>query len=463
MSEFDVIVIGGGPGGYVAAIRCAQNGLKTACVESKDLLGGTCLNCGCIPSKSLLHSTELYQKLTHEGQAMGISSKSTTFDLSQAMKHKTATLNQLGKGIAFLFRKNKVTHYQGKGRLVDTTHVEIQGKETQTIQGKTIILAMGSEPIPLPFLPFDEKNIVSSTGALSLASPPKKMVVIGAGVIGVELASVYQRIGSEVTVVEFLSSVCSTMDETLSSQLEKTLTKQGVKFLLSSKVTEAKQKGSHTTLLIEKEGKTSELVADTVLVAVGRRPYSEGAGLETLEIAKDKRGFIIVNERFQTTQPNIYAIGDLIDGPMLAHKASEEGLVVADHLAGKHNKINYALIPNVIYTSPEVASVGLTEKEAKENGLDIAVSSFPFQANSRAVVMGEAEGLVKIIAEKKTERLLGFHIIGPSASELISIGTMALKKGSKASDVAHTCIAHPTLSEAIHESSLGLFSKTIHF
>ena len=242
MSEFDVIVIGGGPGGYVAAIRCAQNGLKTACVESKDLLGGTCLNCGCIPSKSLLHSTELYQKLTHEGQAMGISSKSSTFDLSQAMKHKTATLTQLGKGIAFLFRKNKVTHYQGKGRLVDTTHVEIQGKETQTIQGKTIILAMGSEPIPLSFLPFDEKNIVSSTGALSLASPPKKMIVIGAGVIGVELASVYQRIGSEVTVVEFLSSVCSTMDETLSSQLEKTLTKQGIKFLLSSKVTKQNKK-----------------------------------------------------------------------------------------------------------------------------------------------------------------------------------------------------------------------------
>lgn len=453
--SFDVVVIGSGPGGYVAAIRAAQLGLKTACIE-KGPLGGTCLNIGCIPSKSLLYSSELFYKLKHEIQEHGISAQNPTFDFDKMMQRKQKIVIGFNQGIDFLFKKNKITSYSGTGRLVSPTEIEVNG---QKIQAKNIILATGSEPISLPFLPIDEKQIVSSTGALSLDEVPKKLVVIGAGVIGVELGSVYSRLGSEVTFIEFLPKICPTVDETLSKAFQQILEKQGMRFHLSSKVTSAKKTPQGITLTVDPLG---EIHCDIALCCIGRKAYTKDLGLSHAGITLTDRGLIPINGRFQTTTPNIYAIGDVIDGPMLAHKASEEGIAVAEIIAGENPSINYMAIPNVIYTEPELAAVGLTEEEAKGMGLSVKTGSFPFKTNSRAKCTGETEGLVKIVADATTDRVLGVHILGAHASEMIGEGVVAIEEGMTCLELAYCSHAHPTLTESIKEAALAVHGRAIH-
>lgn len=434
---FDVVVIGSGPGGYVAAIRAAQLGLKTACIEKNKTLGGTCLNVGCIPSKVLLHDSE------------------ESSDFAKMMERKTKVVSGFTSGIGSLFQKNKVEWIQGTGSLTTPHTIDVGGK---SIEAKQIILATGSEPIALPFLPFDEKKILSSTGALALTSVPKKMVVVGAGVIGVELGSVYQRLGTDVVFIEFFDRICPAFDHSLSKALLKSLKSQGMIFHLSHKV----MKAQGTTLHCQGPAGEVEFTGDVVLVAVGRRPYSGGLGLEKVGIQKDSKGFVIIDASFRTSQPHIFAIGDLVEGPMLAHKASEEGIAVAELIAGHRPMVNYMAIPNVIYTHPEVASVGLTEEEVKEKKLSYKVSQFPFKANSRARCVNDEEGFIKMIAEQKTHRILGVHIIGPSASELIAQAALAIQFKATADQLAETCFAHPTLSEALKEATLGLFKAPIH-
>lgn len=434
---YDLLVIGAGPGGYVAAIRAAQLGLKVACVEKRKTLGGTCLNVGCIPSKVLLHDSEVKR----EFQAM--------------MERKNQVVSGFTSGIEGLFQKNKIDWIRGTARLKTSESVEVDGK---TIQAKHMILATGSEPVSLPFLPFDEKKILSSTGALNLPAAPKKMLVVGAGVIGVELGSVYQRMGTEVVFVEFLDRICPAFDSSLSKALLKSLSAQGMVFHLSHKVVKAEG----TTLFVQGPEKEMTLSADVVLVAVGRRPFSENLGLEDLGMKKDPKGFLEIDASFRTNIPNIFAIGDLVDGPMLAHKASEEGVAVAELIAGLSPRINYMTIPNVAYTHPEVAAVGLTEEEIKERKISYKSSQFPFKANSRARCIDDAEGFIKIFAESQTKRILGVHIIGPNASELIAEATLAMQLKATADQLADTCFAHPTLSEALKEASLGLFKAPIH-
>lgn len=432
-----MVVIGSGPGGYVAAIRAAQLGLKTACIEKNETLGGTCLNVGCIPSKVLLHDSE------HSS------------DFAKMMQRKGEVVLGFTQGVEFLFKKNKIDRIQGKGTLKTPNTLSVNG---QNIEAKNIILATGSEAVPLPFLPFDEKKILSSTGALALKEVPKKMLIVGAGIIGVELGSVYQRLGSKVIFVEFLDRICAGFDSALSKALLKSLTQQGMTFHLSHKVIKAEG----TTLTVQGQSNEMELQADIVLVAVGRRPFSEGLGLDALGIQKDSKGFVQIDGAFRTSQPNIFAIGDLVDGPMLAHKASEEGVAVAEFIAGHASTIDYAYIPNVAYTHPEVAAVGLTEEEVKARGLTYKVSQFPFKANSRARCIDDTEGFVKIIAEEKSRRIIGVHMIGPNASELIAEAAIAMKLKATADALADTCFAHPTLSEALKEASLGLFKAPIH-
>lgn len=452
--SYDVIVIGSGPGGYVAAIRCAQLGLKTACVE-KGPLGGTCLNIGCIPSKALLHSSELFYKLSHEMPEHGIKADNPSFDFDKMMKRKDGIVFGFNQGIAALFKKNKIDHLQGTGSLKDPQTVLVDGNEHQT---KFIILATGSEPIALPFLPIDEKRVITSTGALALEQVPRKMLVIGAGVIGVELGSVYNRLGSEVEFVEFLPKICPTMDDEISKAFQKILEKQGLKFRLNSKVESAQINSDQITLKVGSE----ELSADVILCSIGRKPYTQNLGLENVGVKADQKGFIPINGRFQTTIPNIYAIGDIVDGPMLAHKASEEGIVVAELLAGEHPHLNYIAIPNVVYTEPEVAAVGLTQQEALDKGLSVNVGSFPYSINSRAQCTGETQGLVKIIAEAKSDILIGIHIVGTHASEIIAEATIAIEKKMTALELASTIHAHPTLSEAVKEAALAVHKRPIH-
>lgn len=453
--EFDLIVIGSGPGGYVAAIRAAQLGMKVACIDERKELGGTCLNIGCIPSKALLQSSEFFWKMTHEAQELGIEAAPPTFSLTQMMNRKAKIVGSFNAGIEALFKKNKITFYPGRASFTSPTQLQVAG---ETLTAKSIIIATGSTPTALPFLPFDEKRIVSSTGALSLSKVPPRLAIIGAGVIGVELGSVYARLGSKVTFLEFMDRICPTLDTALSTELQKLLTKQGMAFNLSTKVIGADLNPSDITLRTESSSHT----ADVVLVAVGRKPNTLGLNLAQIGITLTPQGTIPINDRFQTTHPHIYAIGDVVDGPMLAHKASEEGVAAAELIAGLSPTIHYIAIPSVVYTSPEVASVGLTEQEAQKLGYTAKMGQFPFKVNSRAKCTGEEEGFVKIIADATTDKLLGVHIIGAHASELIAEGAIALQNNLTATQLAHTPHAHPTLSEAIKEAALALHGRAIH-
>ena len=445
---YDVVVIGSGPGGYVAAIRCAQLGLKTACVERYPVLGGTCLNVGCIPSKALLHSSHLFEQ-TSQLKNMGIEA-TPTLNFPKMMQQKEEVVASFNQGIAGLFKKNKVDHLIGLALFKTPNKLIVDGKE---VEATNIIIATGSKPVELPFLPFDEQTVLSSTGILSLKKLPKKLLVIGAGIIGVELGSVYRRLGSEVIFIEALDRICPTLDAELSKTLQQILTKQGLTFHLSKKVLSAKVAPGEVALALD-SGET--LQGDAVLVAVGRRPYTAFLDLEAVQIAVDKSGRIPVDPNFRTVHPHIYAIGDVIDGPMLAHKASEEGMAVAELIAGHHPSLNYLTIPSIVYTHPEVASVGLTEEEAKTRGLTIIKSKFPFKANSRARACADDEGFVKLMADKATGRILGAHIIGPHAGELITEAVLAIEKHLTAKDIAITPHAHPTLSEALKEAALAL-------
>jgi len=453
--EYDVVVIGSGPGGYVAAIRAAQLGMKVACIDKRKEPGGTCLNVGCIPSKALLHSSELYWKINHEAKAHGIQVPSASFDLSAMMERKRKVVSGFNEGILALFKKNNITYIHGSAKFLSPTTLQAAG---EPITAKSIILATGSEPISLPFLPFDEKKIVSSTGALSLEKVPSRMVIVGAGIIGVELGSVYSRLGSKVEFVEFMDKICPTLDDSLSKELEKILVRQGMVFHLNSKVTGADISPNEVSIRVGDQSFTG----DVALVCIGRRPYTQNLALEAAGITPGPKGFISVDGRFRTSQPHIYAIGDLIDGPMLAHKASEEGVAVAEIIAGQSPNVDYLAIPNVAYTSPEVAAVGFTEAEAKAQGLSFKTGMFPFKTNSRAKCTGEEDGFVKILAEAETDRILGVHIIGAHASELIGEAAVAIHKRLTALDVAHTPHAHPTLSEAIKEASLAIHKMAIH-
>lgn len=445
MEEYDLAIIGAGPGGYVAALHAASLKLKTVCIDKGEALGGTCLNVGCIPSKALLQSSEHYAFLKEKAKEHGIEG-SFTLNFPQMMARKQEIVKGLVHGIAGLFQRANVTSLKGTARFLSPHELEVDGKK---IKAKNIIIATGSEPISLPFLPFDEKKVISSTGALSLPKIPKDLIVIGAGVIGVELASVYQRLGTKVTLVEMLDHICPAMDAQVSKSLLAILKKQGLEFHLSSKVKSA-QVNSNVRLNLEPD---LTLSAECVLVCVGRRPYTKDLGLQEVGIETDKRGFIPVDGNFRTKHPHIYAIGDVIEGSMLAHLASDEGVVVVDLIAGKHSQINYLAIPNVIYTHPEVAAVGFTEEEAKALKIETAVGLSYFKGNGRARCSGDVEGFVKVIGEKKSGRLIGMHIIGSHASEMIGEGVLAIEKKMTLREIAYASHAHPTLSETIKEAA----------
>jgi dihydrolipoamide dehydrogenase len=461
MSEqFDVIIIGGGPGGYVAAIRAAQLGLKTACVEKRGTLGGTCLNVGCIPSKVLLESSEKYADAQHEFAKHGIDAK-VSLNLKTMMARKDEVVGSFTKGIEGLFKKNKVTYLVGHGSITGQNEVTVEGKK---YGAKNIVIATGSDVTPLPGITIDEKQIVSSTGALTLSSVPKKLVVIGAGVIGLELGSVWGRLGAEVTVIEYLDRITPGMDNEIAKQFQKLLEKQGFTFRLSKKVTGAKAGKSGVELTVEDAagGNAETVKADVVLVAVGRKPYTENLGLETVGVKMDNRGRIEVDGHLQTNVAGIYAIGDVIAGPMLAHKAEEEGVVVVEHIAGQKPHINYDAIPGVVYTWPEVATVGKTEEQLKEAGIAYKAGKFPFMANSRARGAGTPEGFVKILADAKTDKIYGVHIIGPHAGTMIAEAVLAMEFGASSEDIARTCHAHPTLNEAMKEAALAVDGRAVH-
>ena len=466
MEEFDLIVIGGGPGGYVCAIRAAQLGLKAACVESRGALGGTCLNVGCIPSKSLLNLSENYKKAKKDFINQGIEISNVKLNIDKMMSNKNKSVQVLTKGIEFLFKKNKVTYIKGKGVLFSKQDVVVyNNNEKKNYKTKNIVIATGSYPTSIPGIDIDEKDIVSSTGALSLGSVPKSLTVIGGGYIGLEMGSVWSRLGSEVTVVEYLDHITPGMDREVSNEFQKILKKQGIKFKLNTKVTSVKKKSSQ--IEVECQDKISNekhlINTEKVLVAVGRRPYTEGLNLSKIGVKKDNQGRIEVNNKLQTSIKNIYAIGDVIRGPMLAHKAEEEGIAVAEILAGQAGHVNYDIIPGVIYTSPEVASVGKTEEQLKTQSVSYKVGKFPFLANSRAKVNNETEGFVKILADKNTDKVLGVHIIGPHCGDMIAEMALAMEFGASSEDIARTCHAHPTHTEAIKEAALAVDKRPIHF
>lgn len=458
---YDVIVIGSGPGGYVCAIRAAQLGFKTACVEKRDTLGGTCLNVGCIPSKALLQASEKYDEAAHHLDSFGIKTGKVSLDLKGMMKHKDDVVSSNTKGIEFLFKKNKVDWLKGAGVLEGKGKVSVAGK---SYTAKHIVIATGSDVASLPGIEIDEKQIVSSTGALSLPSVPKSMVVIGGGVIGLEMGCVWKRLGAEVTVIEYLDNIMAGMDKDLAKQTEKVLAKQGLVFKLGSKVTSAKKDAKGVTLTVEpaKGGDKETLKADVVLVCVGRKPYTDGLGLDKAGVELDERGRIKTDGHFKTTAEGVYAIGDVIVGPMLAHKAEDEGVVLAEHLAGQGGHIDYDAIPGVVYTWPEVASVGKTEEQLKEAGIDYVVGKFPFSANGRARAMNMTDGFVKILADKKTDRILGAHILGAEAGTMIAELAMAIEFKASAEDIARTCHAHPTLNEAVKEAALAVHGRPLH-
>lgn len=468
--QYDVVVVGGGPGGYVAAIKASQLGLKTACVESRGTLGGTCLNVGCIPSKALLHSSHLYEHALKDFKHHGVLVDGLSYDLDKMMDAKAKGVKGLTGGIEALFKKYKVDYVKGHGKITKAGEVSValnDGSGSKALAAKNIVIATGSEPTPLPPLPVDNAKglIVDSTGALSLKKVPKKMVVVGAGVIGLELGSVYRRLGSEVTVIEFLDRITPSLDTELATAFQKTLTKQGMAFKLGTKVTASRVEGESVVLTLEpsKGGDKTEVTVDAVLVATGRRPFTSGLGLAELGIKQDRIGRVTVDHEFKTNVPGVYAIGDVIEGPMLAHKAEEEGIACVENLAGKHGHVNYDAIPGVIYTYPEVASVGKTEEQLKEAGVAYSKGTFPFMANSRARAMQDAEGFVKILSDKATDRILGIHIMGPNAGEMIAEGVLGLEYGASSEDIARTCHAHPTLSEAFKEAAMATYGKPIHF
>ena len=465
VEQFDLAVIGGGPGGYVAAIRAAQLGMKVACIEKRGALGGTCLNVGCIPSKALLYSSELYEKAQHEYAAHGIKLSKIELDLAAMMKRKEDVISGLTKGIEGLFRKNKITYLQGFASFLDTNNLKIKNdKEEQQITAKNIIIATGSEIMSLPGIEIDESKIVSSTGALSLKEVPKKMVVIGGGYIGLEMGSVWRRLGSEVTVVEYLDRLLPGMDLEIAKQFQKILEKQGIKFMLGQKVLSAKADAKGVNLNLESvSDKTVQTMnANVVLVSVGRRPYTDNLALENAGIKLDERGKIPVNQHLQTSANNIYAIGDVIAGPMLAHKAEEEGVAAVEIMAGQKAHVNYDVIPGVVYTSPEIATVGKTEEELKKAGIDYKIGKFPFMANSRARAIGVSEGLVKVLARSDNDEILGVHIIAPEAGTMIAEMVVAMEYKASSEDIARTVHAHPTLNEAVKEAALAVLGRAIH-
>lgn len=467
--NFDVIVIGAGPGGYVAAIRAAQLGLKTACVESRTTLGGTCLNVGCIPSKALLQSSEAYSEVQHKVSEHGVKVSGVSLDLKQMLKRKNDIVAGLTRGVEGLFKKNKVTWLRGHGRFLSTSAegvvVAVDALEggSKSYVARNVIIATGSEPVELKSIaPFDGEFIIHSTHALAMEKVPKHLVVVGAGVIGLEMGSVWKRLGAKVTVIEAAPKVLPPMDNAVSAAMQKILVKQGFEFLLGAKLTGAQVKGKQVNVAFEHDGQKKELVADKVLVAVGRRPNTTGLGLEAIGLALQPNGRVPVDAHFKTPVAGVYAIGDVIDGVMLAHKAEDEGMAAAEIIAGKSGHVNYEAIPNVVYTWPEVASVGRTEEQCKAEGIDVRIGQFPFLANGRAKCLGETDGFVKIIADARTDRLLGFHVIGPNASELIAEGAIAFEFGGSAEDLARSTHAHPTLAEVIKEAALSVDKRAIH-
>ena len=465
MSEkFNVVVIGGGPGGYVCAIRLAQLGFKTACVESRGSLGGTCLNVGCIPSKNLLNLSENFHKAKNFSN-LGIETGQLKLNIEKMMKNKDKAVTVLTKGVEFLFKKNKVTYFKGTGSFKSPNQISIiddKNKET-ILEAQKIIISTGSEPVSLPNVKFDEKIILSSTGALSLNSVPKKMIVVGGGYIGLEMGSIWSRLGSEVHVIEFLDHITPGMDKEISKEFMKILTKQGISFHMQTKVESIKNnKTSAKVFLMDKDGKKKELECDVVLISVGRKPNTKNLKLDSVGVLLDEKKRIKVNKNFETNIKNIYAIGDVIAGPMLAHKAEEEGIAVAELISGQSGHVNYDVIPGVIYTSPEVATVGKTEEQLKSLGIKYKVGKFPFIANSRAKAINEPEGFVKILADEKTDKILGVHMIGPHVGEIIGEVAVAMEFGASSEDVARTCHAHPTFSEAVKEAALSIDKRAIH-
>ncbi|WP_207422154.1 dihydrolipoyl dehydrogenase [Desertivirga brevis] len=457
--QYDVTVIGGGPGGYVAAIRCAQLGLKTAIVEKYSTLGGTCLNVGCIPSKALLDSSEHYYNASHTFKTHGINLENLSVDLPQMIQRKNEVVEQTTAGITFLMKKNKITTYQGLGSFVDKNTIKVAKAEggEETITTKNVIVATGSKPTALPFLPIDKKRIITSTEALNLQEVPKHLIVIGGGVIGLELGSVYARLGAKVTVVEFMDGIIATMDKTMSKELQKSLAKLGFDFKLSHKVTGATVEGDKVVVTADSsKGEKVSIEGDYCIVAVGRTAYTEGLGLDKIGIQLEERGKKIpVNDHLETSVKGIYAIGDVIRGAMLAHKAEEEGVYVAETIAGQKPHINYNLIPGVVYTWPEVASVGFTEEQLKEQGKKYKVGSFPFKASGRARASMDIDGLVKVLADAQTDELLGVHMIGPRAADMIAEAVVAMEFRASAEDIGRICHAHPTFTEAFKEAALA--------
>ena len=462
MEEFDVIIIGSGPAGYVCAIRAAQLGLKVCCIEKNTTLGGTCLNIGCIPSKSLLHASQAYDQ-TKNYEALGISFSDVSFDLNKIMQSKNDSITKLTGGVNFLFKKNKITHKKGFAKIINNNEVEVSNNtNSELVRAKNIVIATGSEPsIPSEVL-IDEKNILSSTGALSLDKVPSHLVIIGAGYIGLEMGSVWSRLGSKVTVIEYEDHILPNMDREVAKNFQKILIKQGFDFKLSTSFNKVIKQNDKLSVQIENDGQTLEVDCDKILISMGRKPYSYGLNLENIGVQLDESGFIQTNRKFQTSLNNIYAIGDCKVGPMLAHKASEEGVAVAEILAGQAGQVNYDTIPSVIYTFPEVASVGKTEEELKKLSIQYKVGKFPFTANAKATVMQETEGFVKIISDLQTDEVLGVHIVGADAGNLIGELVVAMEFGASAEDLARTCHAHPTLTESIKEAALNVDKSSIH-
>jgi len=463
--DFDLVVIGSGPGGYVCAIRAAQLGLRVACVDKRGSHGGTCLNIGCIPSKALLHASEVFAEAAHAGD-MGIQLGKPKLDLPAMMTYKENGITGNTQGIDFLFKKNKVEALHGSAMIVAPGKIEVSllAGGTRTLNTKNIVIATGSESTPLQGVEIDEKLVVSSTGALEFDAVPKHLLIVGAGIIGLELGSVWARLGADVTVVEFLDRITPGVDEEVAKQFQRILQKQGFKFLLGKKVTEVKPLKASVKVTIEpaqSEGEAETLSVDKVLVSIGRRPYTEGLGLESVGVQLDVAGRIETNG-FKTNVDGIYAIGDVISGPMLAHKAEDEGIAVAEMLAGKSGHVNYDVIPGVIYTAPEVAWVGLNEEELTQRGIDYRIGKFPFMANGRAKVNNTTDGFVKILADTKTDRILGVHIVGPEAGNMIAEAAVAMEFGGSAEDLARTCHAHPTLTEAVKEAALAVEDRAIH-